>query len=519
MRYDHPMMSRAAVAFALVFTVGACSSSSGSNGTIGGHGGSSTDRASSAGSTTASGGPGGVSAGQSSAGGLTAIAGSSSAAGTTVTGGGAAGSGGTSTKLTITGGTSAAGSTATGGTATSGSGGTTGTAGHGGGGATSAAGIMSSGGAGAGASLSGGFTASGGTISGGNSGGTSGRGGSTGFSASYLIGADISFAESASPGSQDNLLSQLKAHGFNAIRLRTFVDPKAADGYDQTNGYCDIAHTVTFGKKVKDLGMALLVDFHYSDNWADPGKQCVPVAWQSYTTITDLAAAVHDYTKNSITALINGGARPDMVQIGNETTPGMLIHVCDSSGSPTGNNQITGSTSNWTNLGALFKAGVQGVKDVDTGILIALHIDRGGDKPTDSQGAALNTSKTYINNAVKQGVTFDVFGESCYQKYQGDPNSTAATKTGWTNTLGGLASAFPNIKVMAAEYGPMQREINDVVFGIANNQGIGTFNWEPEKSGDWNTGHTLFNWSGNTFTAQPDLALYDQMKIDYASRL
>jgi arabinogalactan endo-1,4-beta-galactosidase len=116
-------------------------------------------------------------------------------------------------------------------------------------------------------------------------------------------------------------------------------------------------------------------------------------------------------------------------------------------------------------------------------------------------------------------VTFDVFGESCYQQYQGDPNSTTNTKNIWTSTLGGLSTAYPNIKILAAEYGPMQREINDVIFGLANKQGLGTFNWEPEKSGDWNTGHILFDWENDTFTAQPDLALYDQMKTAYASRL
>jgi arabinogalactan endo-1,4-beta-galactosidase len=374
------------------------------------------------------------------------------------------------------------GAMATGGT--SGKGGVTGT-----GGASSTGGATSTGGA----SPTGGAVGSGGTGTGGGSGGATESGGATGFSASYLIGADISFAESASSGSQDNLLSQLKAHGFNAIRLRTFVDPKAADGYDPTNGYCDIDHTVAFGKKVKSLGMFLFVDFHYSDNWADPSKQCVPVAWQKFTTIADLATAVHDYTRDSLTKLIAGGARPDMVQIGNETTPGMLIHVCDSSGQPTGNNQVTGSTSNWSNLGALFKAGIKGVKDVDTGILTALHIDRGGDKPADTAGAALSLSKSYIDNAVKQGVTFDVFGESCYQQYQGDPNSSTNTKNTWTSTLGGLATAYPNINFLAAEYGPMQREINDVVFGSSQQrQGLGTFDWEPEKGGDWNTGHTLF---------------------------
>ena len=303
---------------------------------------------------------------------------------------------------------------------------------------------------------------------------------------------------------------QMKAHGFNSVRLRTFVDPKAADGYDETNGYDDIAHTATFGKKVKDAGLGLLVDFHYSDNWADPGKQCVPVAWQAYMTVAELATAVHDYTKDAITKLIAGGARPDMVQIGNETTPGMLLHKCDSGGQPTGSNAVTGSTSNWGNLGMLLKAGVAGVKEVDASIVISLHIDRGN---------AFATTKNWIDNAVKQGVTFDAFGESCYQRYQGDPNSVSATLDGWTTTFAQLVSTYPNIKFFAAEYGPMQREINDVIFGLPKNQGLGTFNWEPTTQGDWNTGHALFQRSGNTYKELTDLGLYDTMKMDYASRL
>src|SRR5438132_4579725 len=130
----------------------------------------------------------------------------------------------------------------------------------------------------------------------------------------------------------------MKEHGFNAIRLRTFVDPRAADGYDQANGSADLGHTIAFGKQIKDAGLSLLLDFHYSDNWADPGKQCVPVAWQKFTTIEQLASAVHDYTKDAISQLIAGAARPDLVQIGNEITPGMLLHVCDGAGQPTGSN-------------------------------------------------------------------------------------------------------------------------------------------------------------------------------------
>jgi arabinogalactan endo-1,4-beta-galactosidase len=196
----------------------------------------------------------------------------------------------------------------------------------------------------------------------------------------------------------------------------------------------------------------------------------------------------------------------------------MLIHVCDAGGLPTGNNRITGSISNWANLGALLKAGVQGVKDVDAGIRIMLHIDRGGDKGGYT-GAALAASESFITNARKQGVVFDVFGESCYQRYQGDTASPANTKVDWTNTFTGLAAKFPDLSFVAAEYGPMQREINDVVFGLPGTQGAGTFVWEPSEQGDWNTGHALFKANGNAFSATMDLSLYDAMKTAYASRL
>jgi len=351
----------------------------------------------------------------------------------------------------------------------------------------------------------------GGATGGGGRGAANGGAGSNGFAGSngnrlpfsFYIGADITDQESQTAATRASLLALMKSHGFNYIRLRAFVDPRAADGYDKTRGYADTAHTVEFGKQIKDAGMGLLVDFHYSDNWADPGKQCVPIAWQSFTTISEMATALHDYTKDAITELVTGGARPDMVQIGNETTPGMLLHRCDSGGQPTGTNPITGSTSNWTNLGTLFKAGVAGVREVDSGILVSLHIDRGND---------LASSRNYINNARNQGVMFDAFGESCYTAYQGQPSA-------WMNTFTQLSTMFPDLKLFIAEYGPEQKAANDIIFNLPNQQGIGTFNWEPTTQGAWNTGHDLIRRSGTSYTVQPDMALYDQMKIDYASRL
>jgi arabinogalactan endo-1,4-beta-galactosidase len=168
----------------------------------------------------------------------------------------------------------------------------------------------------------------------------------------------------------------------------------------------------------------------------------------------------------------------------------------------------------------LLKAGVAAVKEVDSGILISFHIDRGN---------SFSTSKNWIDNAVKQGAVPDAFGESCYQQYQGDVNSIPNTVNGWMTTFTQLVSTYPNIRFFAAEYGPLERQINDVVFNLPNNQGLGTFDWEPTSQGSWNnkqptdpsttTTHALFQRSGNTYNALPDLALYDQMKIDYASRL
>jgi len=354
------------------------------------------------------------------------------------------------------------------------------------------------------------------TGAGGAAGGGGGGGATISIGATYFIGADITDQEPQATATRANLLTLMKAHGFNFVRLRTFFDPKAADGYDKTNGTDDIAHTVAFGKQVKDAGMGLLVDFHYSDNWADPGKQCVPVAWQSLTTIADLASAVYDYTKSSITQLIAGGARPDMVQIGNEETPGILIHLCDSGGRPragiAGYNPVNGAiylysstdggappaggpaAGGWTNLGMLLNAAAKGVRDVDAGIEIALHLDRGND---------LASSRNYIQNAMSKGVPFDVFAESCYTNTQGQPSD-------WQATFTALSTAFPTVKLMIAEYSTNQRPANDVVFNLQNQQGIGTFNWQPRD---------LWTLAGGNYTVQANMSIYDQMKTDYASRL
>jgi arabinogalactan endo-1,4-beta-galactosidase len=297
------------------------------------------------------------------------------------------------------------------------------------------------------------------------------------------------------------ILTILKNHGFNYVRLRTFVDPtqtapNPAGGTFpaySTQGFADLAHTVTFGQQIKAAGMGFLLDFHYSDYWADPGKQIKPSAWVG-DNLSQIVAHLQSYTQNAISTLVAAGARPDMVQIGNEITPGIEL-------SP---GTALGPINNWNSLGQILKAGVAGVHAVDPTIKIMLHIDRGGDAAS---------SVSFVSNAIAQGVQFDVFGESCYVAFQGQPS-------GWQTTFNTLVSMFPNIQFAIAEYNADPnnatelRTANDIVFNLTNHRGFGTFIWEPTHSGSWGPG--LFTTNGNkTSTIAASIDQYNQMKTAY----
>ena len=244
--------------------------------------------------------------------------------------------------------------------------------------------------------------------------------------------------------------------------------------------------------------MGFLLDFHYSDTWADPAKQIKPAAWVN----DDLPAAIthlHDYTRASVEALVAAGARPDMIQIGNEITPGILL----SPGTPLGASTSIG----WPQLAQLLNAGIRAVHEVDPTIAIMLHLDRGAD---------LASSTTFIDNALANGVGFDAFGESCYVAYQGPPSVCQAT-------LNGLVARYPTLKLVMAEYNsdPTDqtdseiRQINDIVFGLPNHQGLGTFFWEPTRNINA-ASRGIFMTNGNVYSPIPAcISQFDQMKVDY----
>ncbi len=323
----------------------------------------------------------------------------------------------------------------------------------------------------------------------------------------YIIGADISSVPASEArgikysdnGVQKDILQILKDHGFNYIRLRLFVEPANQGGYSR-QGYCGLAQTIAMARRVKASGMGLLLDFHYSDTWADPGKQTKPLAWREMP-LEQLVKTMHDYTQDVIAQLKAAGGEPDMAQIGNEITPGLLLNAMPGGrggGGPRSvSTQPEGSARNWDILSSLLKAGISGVKDVDPRILIVLHIDKGGDNAA---------SRSWVDAALAHGVSFDILGESCYTRYQGPPAS-------WKANFDDLAARYPKLSFIVAEVAYEIPESNEIMRALPDHRGLGAFVWEPTQSGNR---QQLFDFNGAVIPEK--MAQYDKVVKDYQVR-
>lgn len=270
-----------------------------------------------------------------------------------------------------------------------------------------------------------------------------------------MLGADISFLPEleekgmkfSDKGQQKDAIQILKDHGFNYVRLRIFNEPARDSGYSPGKGFCDLTHTLQMAKRVKDAGMKLLLNFHYSDYWADPGKQYKPAAWKDLS-FDQLKKAVYDYTKEVIRQLKDQGTTPDMVQVGNEINHGMLW--------PDGN------ISNPDGLAQLINAGTAAVKSVDPSITMLLHVALGGQN---------DESVFFIDNMIARGVYFDVIGESYYPKWHG-------TLDDLRDNLNDLVRRY-NKDVIVVEYSQHKAEVNKIAFELPGGKGKGTCIWEP----------------------------------------
>jgi arabinogalactan endo-1,4-beta-galactosidase len=229
----------------------------------------------------------------------------------------------------------------------------------------------------------------------------------------FLSGADMSllaFFETngiayKTNGQSGDAIHILKNQGVNCIRLRLFTSSAAqaqADPYDDIN---NLAYTVPLAARVKNAGLKFLLDFHYSDTWADPGHQAIPSAWTDLS-FAQLVQEMHDYTSNCLVAFSAAGAMPDYVQVGNEITSGLLWPEGEVGG---GYN----TPAQWSQFAQLLNAAIQGVKDAagGNGPKIVIHIDRGGDWTT--------TQWFFDNLILTQNVQFDIIGVSYYPFYHG----------------------------------------------------------------------------------------------------
>ena len=270
-----------------------------------------------------------------------------------------------------------------------------------------------------------------------------------------ILGADISFlpelenrgikfSDNGTPG---DAIEIMKAHGFNYIRLRIFNAPANTKGYSPNKGFCDLEHTKVMAKRIKAAGMKFLLDFHYSDYWADPQQQNKPAAWVG-EDFPALKTSLYNYTVDVMQQLKDQGTNPDMVQVGNEINHGMVWP--------------DGAIDHLDSLAQLIYEGVKGVKKVSPETIIMLHIALGG------QNAE---ARFFLDNMKERNVPFDVIGLSYYPKWHGTPADLKYN-------MADLAKRYPQ-QVMVAEYSQLKREVNDIAFNVPDGKAVGSFIWEP----------------------------------------
>lgn len=301
-----------------------------------------------------------------------------------------------------------------------------------------------------------------------------------------MLGADISFLPEledrgmkfSDNGVQKDPILILKDHGFNYVRLRIFNDPGRDSGYSPKKGFCDLAYTKQMAKRVKDAGLKLLLDFHYSDYWADPGKQYKPAAWRGLS-FPGLKKAVFDYTKMVMQELKDQGTTPDMVQIGNEVNHGIIWPE--------------GQVSNLNDLAQLINAGTAAVKAVDPSIIMMLHVALGGQN---------DESVFFIDNMIARGVHFDVIGQSYYPKWH-------STLDDLRDNLNDMVRRY-NKDVIVVEYSALKSEVNKLAFELPGGKGKGSCIWEP-----LNTWEKVFDADGK---ANDFLKLYDEISKTYLQK-
>ena len=244
----------------------------------------------------------------------------------------------------------------------------------------------------------------------------------------FMLGADISALASLerqgvtyrdADGKPADAIAILRRHGWNAFRLRLFVNPNGRGGVVNS-----LEYTRALAARVKASGATLMLDIHYSDTWADPQHQVKPAGWAELD-FDALAQRVEEYTRDVIAELKRHGAAPDIVQIGNEITGGTLwpdaqlrvpsskVKVFDGEVKPVEPPTPYDEARQWDRLARILKAGVSGVRTATedaNAVRIMIHIDCGGDWPV---------TQWFFDHLGEHAVAYDVIGQSYYPQWHG----------------------------------------------------------------------------------------------------
>lgn len=281
-------------------------------------------------------------------------------------------------------------------------------------------------------------------------------------------------------GEEQDVFEILKNNGINYVRIRLWVDPYSEEGEAFGGGTTDTARGIEIAKRAARVGMRICIDFHYSDFWADPGKQEIPRAWKLLND-TDLKETLYNYTYDTVKEFEEAGVRPHMVQVGNEINNGMMY--------PKGRLSLYG----YDRLAELLSVAIGAVNDISEDILIVIHI---------AEGASEQRVTYFFDNILEYDVEFDIIGLSYYSFWHGPLSDLYETleivderyeqdviimeySYGWTDYSNEYASNIYN-SGLEADGGyktSLQGQVSyirDVNAAIASiDSGIGSFYWEP----------------------------------------
>ena len=267
----------------------------------------------------------------------------------------------------------------------------------------------------------------------------------------------IKFYNSA--GAAMDGMALLQTLGINSIRLRVWVNP--------SGGWCNTTDVVAKAVRARQLGLRVMIDFHYSDTWADPGHQTTPAAWASYN-ISTLTSTVYTYTQGVLDTLKAAGVVPSWVQVGNETNNGMMW--------PMGN-----ATSSMANFAALINAGYQAVKSVSDTTQVIVHLSNGWNN---------SLFRWMFDGLTANNAQYDIIGMSLYP-----------TTAGWVSYNDSCSANMNDMvtryhkPVMVVEVGMAVDQaatceafitgLIHKVRAVTGGKGLGVFYWEPECYNNW----------------------------------